>query len=136
VSQINSEFGEPGWIPVHYMHRNLKRDELLAYYRAADAALITSLKDGMNLVAKEFCAAQVDERGVLIISEFAGAAPELSGGAIVVNPNDFVGVAKALRAAFNMNTEEKRERMRGLRETVKSNDVEKWANSFLESCQI
>src|SRR5205807_1199520 len=81
VSRINGEFTQPGWVPIHYMHRNLGRDELLAYYRAADIALITPLKDGMNLVAKEFCAAQTDERGVLIVSEFAGAGPELRHGA-------------------------------------------------------
>ena len=96
VSQINGEFTEPGWVPVHYIHRNLGRDELLAYYRAADIGLVTPLKDGMNLVAKEFCAAQIDERGVLIVSEFAGAGPELRSGAIIVNPNDFAEVAQAL----------------------------------------
>src|SRR5581483_6012701 len=86
VSQINGEFSERGWVPIHYMHRNVGRDELLAHYRAADVALITPLKDGMNLVAKEFCAAQVDERGVVVISEFAGASDELRHGAILVNP--------------------------------------------------
>jgi alpha,alpha-trehalose-phosphate synthase [UDP-forming] len=133
VTQINGEFTEPGWIPIHYLHRNLNRDELLAYYRAADIALVTSLKDGMNLVAKEFCAAQVDERGVLIISEFAGAAPELHDGAIVVNPNDFLGVAQALHDACMMPPEEKRKRMQGLRNIIKENDVARWAESFLAS---
>src|SRR5205085_2620880 len=93
VSRINGEFTHEGWVPIHYMHRNLGRDELLAFYRAADVALITPLKDGMNLVAKEFCAAQADERGVLIVSEFAGAGPELRHGALLVNPNDLAGVA-------------------------------------------
>lgn len=133
VTQINGEFTEPGWIPIHYLHRNLDRDELLAYYRAADIALVTSLKDGMNLVAKEFCAAQVDERGVLIISEFAGAAPELHGGAIVVNPNDLSGIGQALHDACMMQPEEKRRRMHALRNIVKENDVARWADSFLKS---
>ena len=115
------------------MHRNLSRDELLAYYRAADIALITPLKDGMNLVAKEFCAAQVDERGVLIVSEFAGASQELRHGAILVNPNDFSGVAQALRDASQMSAEEKRNRMRLLRQIVKDRNVQRWARTFIET---
>src|SRR6266705_1102847 len=109
------------------------RDELLAYYRAADIALITPLKDGMNLVAKEFCAAQTDERGVLIVSEFAGAGPELRHGAILVNPNDFAGVAQALRDASQMPAEEKRNRMRLLRDIIKDHNVQRWARSFLQA---
>jgi trehalose-6-phosphate synthase len=133
VSQINGEFTEPGWVPVHYIHRNLGHEELLAYYRAADIGLVTPLKDGMNLVAKEFCAAQIDERGVLIVSEFAGAGPELSCGAIVVNPNDFAEVAQALYDAAHMTAEEKRNRMRLLRQIVKDHNVHRWIRSFLEA---
>src|SRR5256885_13407642 len=133
VSQINGEFTQPGWVPIHYMHRNLSREELLAYYRAADIALITPLTDGMNLVAKEFCAAQTDERGVLIVSEFAGAGPELRHGAILVNPNDFAGVAQALRDASQMPAEEKRNRMRLLRDIIKDHNVQRWARSFLQA---
>jgi len=135
VSQINGEFSERGWVPVHYMHRNLGRDELLAHYRAADVALITPLKDGMNLVAKEFCAAQVDERGAMIISEFAGASEELCHGAILVNPNDLAGVAQCLRDAAVMPKEEKSTRMRLMRNIVKEHDVERWARSFLEAME-
>lgn len=133
VSQINGEFTRTGWVPIHYMHRSLRRDELVAHYRAADIALITPLKDGMNLVAKEFCASQVDERGVLIVSEFAGAAQELSCGAILVNPYDFVGMAEAIFQACEMDSEEKRRRMRLLRETVQRNDLGSWARSFLDA---
>ena len=133
VSQINGEFTEPGWVPVHYIHRNLGREELLAYYRAADIGLVTPLKDGMNLVAKEFCAAQIDERGVLIVSEFAGAGPELRCGAILVNPNDFSEVAQALHDAATMGVEEKRNRMRLLREVVKEHNVQRWIGSFLQA---
>jgi len=136
VSKINGEFSERGWVPVHYMHRNLGRDELLAHYRAADIALITPLKDGMNLVAKEFCAAQIDERGVVIVSEFAGASEELSHGAILVNPNDVLGVAQAIRDACLMSTEEKSTRMRLLRNIVKEHDVHRWAESFLEAATL
>ncbi len=133
VSQINGEFTEPGWVPVHYIHRNLGREELLAYYRAADIGLVTPLKDGMNLVAKEFCAAQIDERGVLIVSEFAGAGPELRSGAIVVNPNDFAEVAQALYDAAHMSVDEKRSRMRLLRQIVKDHNVHRWIRSFLQA---
>jgi len=136
VSQINGEFTERGWVPVHYMHRQISRDELLAYYRAADIALITPLKDGMNLVAKEFCAAQIDERGVVIISEFAGASDELRHGAILVNPNDIAGVAQALRDASQMPREEKSTRMRLLRNIIKEHNVQRWAQSFLEAAAL
>jgi alpha,alpha-trehalose-phosphate synthase [UDP-forming] len=136
VSKINGEFTERGWVPVHYMHRQLSRDELLAYYRAADVALITPLKDGMNLVAKEFCAAQVDERGVVIISEFAGASDELRHGAILVNPNDIAGIAQALRDASLMSQEEKSTRMRLLRNIIKEHNVQRWAHSFLRAAAL
>jgi trehalose 6-phosphate synthase len=135
VSQTNGEFTQPGWVPVHYIHRNLGRDELLAYYRAADIGLVTPLKDGMNLVAKEFCAAQLDERGVLIVSEFAGAGPELRYGAILVNPNDFSEVAQALHDAAFMPAEDKRNRMRLLRQIVKDHNVHRWIRSFLQAVE-
>ena len=93
VSAINGEFTEPGWVPVHYIFRSLKLPELLAYYRAADVALVTPLKDGMNLVSKEYCAAKVDEDGVVILSEFAGAAAQLQRGALLVNPHDVEAIA-------------------------------------------
>jgi len=133
VSQINGEFTEGGWVPIHYMHRNLTRKQLLTYYRAADIAIITSLKDGMNLVAKEFCAAQVDECGVVVISEFAGAAAELQHGALVVNPNDLAGIAEAIYRACVMPVEEKRSRMRLLREVVRTYSVQNWAEAFLNA---
>jgi trehalose 6-phosphate synthase len=93
--------------------------------------LVTSLKDGMNLVAKEFCAAQVDEAGVVVISEFTGAAAELKHGAIVVNPNDLAGIAEAIHRACVMPVEEKRSRMRLLRDVVRAYNVESWAEAFL-----
>jgi alpha,alpha-trehalose-phosphate synthase [UDP-forming] len=136
ISKINGQFTERGWVPVHYMHRTLGRDELLAHYRAADVALITPLKDGMNLVTKEFCAAQVDERGVLVISEFAGASAELRHGAILVNPNDIAGVAQAVHGAALMPPEEKSTRMRLLRNIVKEHNVHRWAESFLRAASL
>jgi len=133
VSQINGEFTDAGWVPIHYIHRNLSRKQLVTYYRAADIALITSLKDGMNLVAKEFCAAQIDECGVMIISEFAGVAAELQHGAIVVNPYDLAGIAEAIHRACVMPVEEKRSRMRLMREIVRAYNVQVWAEAFVNS---
>lgn len=133
VSQINGEFTESGWVPIHYMHRNLTRKQLLTYYRAADILIVTSLKDGMNLVAKEFCAAQVDECGVIVISEFTGAAAELQHGALVVNPNDLAGIAEAIYRACVMPVEEKRSRMRLLRDIVRTYNVQSWADAFLHA---
>ncbi|HEY1263500.1 MAG TPA: trehalose-6-phosphate synthase, partial [Terriglobales bacterium] len=133
VSQINGKFTQPGWVPVQYLYRSVPRHELLAYYRAADVALITPLIDGMNLVAKEFCAAQVDQRGVLILSEFAGATQELGHGALLVNPNDFVGVANAIFRATQMRPEKKRSQLALLREIVKNFTVSRWARSFLDT---
>ncbi len=131
VSSINGSYGTSGWVPVHYLHRNIEKSELLAYYRAADIALITPLKDGMNLVSKEYCAAQVDEQGVLILSEFAGAAYQLTGADVLVNPNDFEAVGQTIRAALTMSVEEKRTRMRRLRKIVAGENVYRWARRFL-----
>ena len=116
VGRINGQFARPGgWVPVWYEYRNLSRLELLAYYRAADIALITPLKDGMNLVAKEYCACSIEEDCVLILSEFAGAAAQLACGALLVNPYDIRGVADAIRVAHAMSAEERTARMRRMR---------------------
>jgi trehalose-6-phosphate synthase len=133
ISEINGRFSRSGWTPVHYMFRSLERTELLAYYRAADIALITSLKDGMNLVAKEYCAANVDKSGVLILSEFAGAAIQMRGYALLVNPYDIEGVADAVHQAYGMNIDERRWRMQRLRKSVARRDVFWWVNSFLQA---
>jgi trehalose 6-phosphate synthase/phosphatase len=133
ISEINGRFSRSGWTPVHYMFRSLERTELLAYYRAADIALITSLKDGMNLVAKEYCAANVDKSGVLILSEFAGAAIQLRGDSLLINPYDIEGVADAIYQAYGMNIDERRWRMQRLRKSVARRDVFWWVNSFLQA---
>lgn len=130
VSEINGEHGIPGWMPVQYLHRCLSRSELAAFYRAANIALITPLKDGMNLVAKEFCACRVDDGGVLILSEFAGAARELKTGALLVNPYDIEGVASALYRAFRMSEREQRVRMRRMRHWIGRHDVFRWCKLF------
>ncbi|MBN1366639.1 MAG: trehalose-6-phosphate synthase [Dehalococcoidales bacterium] len=131
VGEISGKFSQPGWTPVHYMFRNFKRDELLAYYRAADIALVTPLRDGMNLVAKEFCAANVDNSGVLILSEFAGAATQLRSSALVVNPYDIESTANAIYHAYEMGPGERRKRMRNLRESVSKRDIFWWVDFFL-----
>ena len=130
VSEINGRHGEPGWMPIHYIHRSVDRPELLAYYRAADIALVTPLKDGMNLVAKEYCAARVNDDGVLILSEFAGAAFQLHGGALLVNPYHTRAVAEAIRNAYEMSPVEQRRRMRKSRARVRREDIYRWRDSF------
>lgn len=111
VTQVNGEFAEPGWVPINYIHRSLPRTELLALYRTSRVAFITPLKDGMNLVAKEYCACRHENDGVLILSEFAGAATELKQGSLLVNPYDQSAVANALAEAVLMDVAEQRRRM-------------------------
>jgi trehalose 6-phosphate synthase/phosphatase len=135
VSAINGEFAEPGWTPIQYMHRSVSRDELLALYRSAGIALVTPLKDGMNLVAKEYCAAHVDNSGVLILSEFAGAMPELRVGAIVVHPYDEVGIAEALRKALEMPDSERRKLMLRMRRQIRQFDILRWRDQIFEQMQ-
>ena len=134
VGRINGEFVRPGgWVPVWYVYGSLTRVELLAYYRAADIALVTPLKDGMNLVAKEYCASSIEEDCVLILSEFAGAAAQLRRGALLVNPYDIEGVADAILHAYEMDAAERRGRMRRLRRSIREYDVFWWMDSFLSA---
>ena len=135
VTHVNGEFSEPGWVPINFIYRSVPRDELIAIYRAADVALITSLKDGMNLVAKEYCAAKTEVNGVLVLSEFAGAAPELRVGAILVNPNDEVGVAAALKQALEMKPAERRRRMLRLRQQIRQADILTWRDRFFHALE-
>ena len=132
VGEINGQFTRPGgWVPIHYVFRPLQAADLLAYYRAAEIALITPLKDGMNLVAKEYCACSIEEECVVIMSEFAGAAAQLQRGALLVNPYDIEGVADAVWQAYRMAPRERRARMRRLRRTICEQDIFWWADSFL-----
>ncbi|MDP2719067.1 MAG: trehalose-6-phosphate synthase, partial [Dehalococcoidia bacterium] len=133
VSQINGKFSQPGWVPVQYIFRSLEFHDLIAYYRAADIALVTSLKDGMNLVAKEYCAANVDNNGVLILSEFTGAAAQFKKNSLLVNPYDIEGVADAIFKAFNMGAVERISRMRKLRNAIKKRDIFWWVERFLQT---
>jgi trehalose 6-phosphate synthase/phosphatase len=134
VGAINGELtGPSGRVPIHYIYRSLDRIELLGYYRASEIALVTPLKDGMNLVAKEYCACNLEESGVLILSEFAGAVAELQNGALLVNPNDIVGVAAALHQALTMQPAERHRRMHLLRQTVRRHDIFRWVDSYLRA---
>ncbi len=131
VSEINGEFTLPGWVPVHYLFRSLSMTELVAYYRASHISLVTPLKDGMNLISKEYVAANVDLNGSLILSEFAGSAAQLSEFAILVNPHDVIGTADAILRAFEMNESECKFRMQAMRKIIAETDVFWWTNAFL-----
>ena len=130
VGCINGEYGSPGWVPIQYFYRAFSRTELIAFYRAAHVALITPLKDGMNLVAKEFCASRIDNRGVLVLSEFAGAAAEFRNGALLVNPYDTERVAEVVALALQMTESEQCARMELMRSHIQSNDVFRWSESI------
>jgi trehalose 6-phosphate synthase/phosphatase len=135
VGRINGRFASPGHDPIHYISQNLDNEGLAAFYRAASIALVTPLRDGMNLVAKEFAATRSDGDGVLILSEFAGAAAELTD-ALLVNPYDQDGVATAIHDALHMPEAERRTRMAGLRERVRSHDVHRWAREYVSALRL
>src|SRR3954471_5932646 len=134
VGRINGAFGPPRWVPVHYIYRGLSEPELVALYRAADVMLVTPLRDGMNLVAKEFVASRLDGDGVLVLSEFAGASWELPE-AVQVNPYDVDGTAESYYRALTMPVEERRARLLPLRTRVETYDVHHWARTFLEQLE-
>jgi trehalose 6-phosphate synthase len=130
VGNINGRFGNEEWTPVIYFSRRMTQQSLLAYYKAADVSLITPLRDGMNLIAKEYAASK-DDDGVLILSEFAGAAEELND-AILVNPFDVQKTAGAIKTAIEMPAEEKKQRFQSMKQKVKDRDSDWWLNSFLK----
>jgi trehalose 6-phosphate synthase len=130
VCHVNDEYATRDWMPLEYLYRPLEHDELLAYYRAADVALVTPIKDGMNLIAKEYCAARSDLDGVLILSEFAGSSLQLGNDALLVNPYDTEGVAATLLQALRMPPEERTLRMSRLRCVVQKADAYNWYAKF------
>jgi len=132
VGRINGEHGSLGWVPVWYLYRFLPFERIAALYNAADVALVTPLRDGMNLIAKEFVATKRDGKGVLILSEMAGAASEL-GEAIIVNANDKQEIIDALKEALEMPIEEQAERNRLMQSRLSRYTVTRWANDFLEA---
>ena len=132
VGRINGEFGKVGNAPVHYLHQSYPQEEMAALYLAADVMLVTSLRDGMNLVAKEYVACRYDETGALVLSEFTGAADEL-GSAFLVNPHDIAGLKDAIVRAARMSPSDARRRMRSMRRRVAEYDVSHWAETFLDA---
>ena len=132
VGRINGEHGEVGHPVVHYLHRPVPRDELISFFVAADVMLVTALRDGMNLVAKEYVACRSDLGGALVLSEFTGAAAELRQ-AYLTNPHDLEDVKNAIEAALNQTPEEGRRRMRAMRRQVLAHNVDRWARAFLDA---
>jgi alpha,alpha-trehalose-phosphate synthase [UDP-forming] len=132
VGRINGDHAELGYSPVHYLHQSYPREEMAALYLAADVMLVTPLRDGMNLVAKEFVACRNDETGMLVLSEFTGAADELTG-ALLVNPHDIDGLKDAIVRAATIAPAEAKRRMRSMRRRVFENDVAHWAAHFLDA---
>ena len=132
VGRINGRFGYPGRVAVHYFRRNLSRDDLVAYYAAADVMLVTPLRDGMNLVAKEYAACRSDNSGVLVLSQFAGAAREM-GRALIVNPRDTDQFVKTIDTALRMRRRDAQTRMSSLRSRVKAHDVFAWCDGFMSA---
>ncbi|MCB0995246.1 MAG: trehalose-6-phosphate synthase [Acidimicrobiales bacterium] len=134
AGDINGNFGGVGRPAIHYLHQSQAFEQLVAMYRAADVMLVTPLRDGMNLVAKEYVCARIGERGVLVLSEFAGAARELRQ-ALLVNPYDVDGVKEAIVRAVEIEPGEARQRMRSLRRAVRRNSAQHWADSFLATLE-
>ncbi|HEX15863.1 MAG: bifunctional alpha,alpha-trehalose-phosphate synthase (UDP-forming)/trehalose-phosphatase [Deltaproteobacteria bacterium] len=132
VGRVNGEYGTIGWNPIWYLYRLLHFPVLNALYRLADVALVTPLRDGMNLIAKEYLASRVDGTGVLILSEMAGAATEL-GEALLVNPNNEDELIEALERALTMPIEEQVERNRAMQRRLRRYTVKRWAKDFLDS---
>src|SRR5213082_4206889 len=133
VGDINGRFSTSNWLPVQYHFRGLDRNDLIAHYRGCDIAFVTPLKDGMNLVAKEYCACRIDEDGALILSQFAGAAEQLKTGALLVNPYDVEVVADTVLKAFRMSLAERTARMKRMRRNVRKENVFWWVDSFLKA---
>jgi trehalose 6-phosphate synthase/phosphatase len=132
IGRINGKYGTLSSVPIHYLYQTTPPEQLVPLYRAADVMLVTPLRDGMNLVAKEFIASRTDERGVLVLSEFAGAAEELRE-AIIVNAHDITSIADGIRLAMAMPAEAQARRLRAMRRRVLTFDVHKWATDFLSA---
>ena len=129
VGQINGRFSEGGWVPIRYVYRSVPQDELARFYRDSHVALVTPLRDGLNLVAKEFVASQGDDPGVLVLSQFSGAASTMHE-ALIVNPHDIDRTADAIYAALTMPADERQRRWRSMMRVVRKNDARSWSESF------
>ncbi len=131
IGRINGKYGTIEWTPVRYMHQVIPFKILIALYKIADVGLVTPLRDGMNLMAKEFLATKTDGKGVLVLSEMAGAAKEM-GEALIVNPNNKEEIAEALKNALSMPEEEQKRHNRAMQKRLKRYDVVRWANDFMD----
>lgn len=135
AGRINAQYSDIGWTPIHFMNRGFPREILMGFFRACGVGVVTPLRDGMNLVAKEYVAAQNPvEPGVLVLSRFAGAARELDG-ALLCNPYDRDGVADALNRALTMTMEEKSERWHSMMKVIRENSIDKWREDFMSALQ-
>jgi trehalose 6-phosphate synthase len=133
--RINGRFGDFDWVPLRYLNRSFSRARLVALYRLCKVGLVTPLCDGMNLVAKEYVATQDPaDPGVLVLSRFAGAAEELSG-ALIVNPHDTQGLARALETALDMPRAERLRRWRPMMAELRRNDITNWRRGFLDALE-
>ena len=136
AGRINGDYGDLDWIPLRYLARPYEREELAGLYRTARVGLVTPLRDGMNLVAKEFIMAQTeDDPGVLILSEFAGAAEQLTD-ALIVNPHDTGRLANTILNALNMSLDERQERWRKLKAIVEDQDIAWWSDKYLKDLML
>jgi trehalose 6-phosphate synthase len=131
VEEINWKYATESWMPIVLVRRNTIYPQILQFYKMANICMVTPLHDGMNLVAKEFISSRQDNDGVLVLSEFAGAARELENGAVLVNPYNVEELADALYHAATMQKKEQRKRMKRMRETVKENNIYRWGSNFI-----
>lgn len=131
VGRINSKYSNFDWVPVHYFYRSFPFSELSAFYSMSDIALVTPLRDGMNLVCKEFVASKTEKKGVLILSEMAGASKELRE-AVLVNPFSVLEISQAIRTALSMTEEEQMEKMAAMQDKLRRNDVFRWVMDFMK----
>lgn len=135
VGRINGDLSTISWTPIWYFYRSLPFDELIDLYVSSDVAMVTPVRDGMNLVAKEYVATRTKENGVLILSEMAGAAKEMHE-ALIVNPNNFDQIADCLKEALEMPAEEQKKRLAALQKRISRYDVERWAGEFLKALKV
>jgi trehalose-6-phosphate synthase len=130
VIAVNERFGNTDWTPIVLINENVDADLLAAVYRAGDLCIVSSLQDGMNLVAKEFVACQLEERGVLILSRFTGSAEEIDG-AVLINPFNIDGFVEGIRTALEMSPDERRRRMHRMRRHLRHSTIFDWLDSIL-----
>lgn len=136
IQEINAKYGFDGWQPIVHLSGNLDQSELAAWYQAADVMVVSSVKDGLNLIAKEYVACRQDEQGVLLLSEQAGCALELQQGAIMIQPESPEEVSQAINKALSMGVEEKRRRMTSMRHVIGWNQLHDWALGFLRQAIV